>query len=279
MQTKAPLPGKCHHINRSIYRITAPNPGLMTGPGTNTYIIGDKKFLIIDPGPDIPEHIKNILNYTNGDIDLILATHTHLDHSPAAKILKKATGASIAGRIPPHLPNQDITFMPDFELKDGDTVTIEDTVLQVIRTPGHASNHICLYDAVHYCLFSGDHIIEGSSVVIDPPDGDMRSYLNSMKKIETYDMKYIAPAHGGIIDNPYDAIKQIVNHRLKREEKIIECLRIHPKIELLELVKYAYDDVNTGIHFLAERSLLAHLLKLKKENIVIIDENKWCLVQ
>ena len=98
-----------------------------------------------------------------------------------------------------------------------------------------------------------------------------------MRKIENYNIKYIAPAHGGIIDNPYDAIKQIVNHRLKREEKIIECLRLHPKIEILDLVKYAYDDVNSGIHFLAERSLLAHLLKLKKENIVIIDQNQWCL--
>jgi len=278
MQIKAPLPGKSHQINSSVHRITAPNPGLMTGPGTNTYIIGEKKFLIIDPGPDIHEHIENILNFTNGDIDLILATHTHPDHSPAAKILKKATGASVIGRLPPNLPDQDLTFEPDYELEDGDTVTIEDKILQVVSTPGHASNHICLYDAEHRCLFSGDHIIEGSSVLINPPDGDMKSYLNSMEKIETFDINYIAPAHGGIIDNPHEAIKQTVNHRLEREQKIIESLRLHPKIKLSDLVKYAYDDTGTEIHFLAERSLLAHLLKLKKENIVIMDENKWCLV-
>ena len=278
MQIKAPLPGKSHQINSSVHRITAPNPGLMTGPGTNTYIIGEKKFLIIDPGPDIPEHIENILNFTNGDIDLILATHTHPDHSPAAKILKKATGASVIGRLPPNLPDQDLTFEPDYELEDGDTVTIEDKILQVVSTPGHASNHICLYDAEHRCLFSGDHIIEGSSVLINPPDGDMKSYLNSMEKIETFDINYIAPAHGGIIDNPHEAIKQTINHRLEREQKIRESLRLHPKIKLSDLVKYAYDDTGTEIHFLAERSLLAHLLKLKKENIVIMDENKWCLV-
>ena len=135
-----------------------------------------------------------------------------------------------------------------------------------------------MYDAGHRCLFSGDHIIEGSSVLINPPDGDMKSYLNSMEKIETFDINYIAPAHGGIIDNPHEAIKQTVNHRLERERKLIESLRLHPKIKLSDLVKYAYDDTVTEIHFLAERSLLAHLLKLKKENIVIMDENKWCLV-
>ncbi len=277
MNKIAPIAGLLCELEAGIQRLTSPNAGLMTGPGTNTYILGKEEPIVIDPGPEIPEHIDRILEFTNGDIFSILVTHTHLDHSPATHLLAKETGAKVLGISPPPLDHQDTTFTPDKELKDGDTLETKELKLTAIYTPGHASNHMCYFYDEYRCLFSGDHIIDGSTVVINPPDGDMYDYLYSLERIKLINIKNILPGHGSVIDNPREIIEETVKHRIKRESKVIECLRAHPKVTLSELVQYVYDDIDKSLYFLAERSLLAHLLKLKKEDRVNVTNDCWQL--
>ena len=193
------------------------------------------------------------------------------------KSLAKLTGAKVIGKSPPDDQDHDQTFKPNREINDGDIINIEDIEIMAIETPGHASNHVCFFSKNHKALFSGDHLMNGSSVLINPPDGDMQNYINSLKKIESLEMKYIAPAHGAIFDNPYETIKQTLLHRLSREARIIKSLKNNPKSNLSNLVKYVYDDVDQSIHFIAERSLLAHLVKLEKEGIVNNEDDFWDL--
>jgi len=277
MSKIAPIAGLLCELKGGIQRLTSPNAGLMTGPGTNTYILGKEEHIVIDPGPEIPEHIDRILEFTNGNIFSILVTHTHHDHSPATHQLVNETGAKVLGISPPPLDHQDITFSPDKELKDGDTIETKELKLTAIYTPGHASNHMCYFHDEYRCLFSGDHIIDGSTVVINPPDGDMYDYLNSLEKIRLINIENIFPGHGSVIDNPREVIEATIKHRIKRESKVIECLRTHPKASLSDLVNCAYDDIDKSLYFLAERSLLAHLLKLKKDDRVSVTNDCWQL--
>jgi len=275
MRKILPKVGEIHHLKPGVCRLTAPNAGLMTGPGTNTYILGEKEFAIIDPGPVIEQHIQNILEFTQGNISWILVTHTHQDHSPAVLSLAKATGAQILGISPPLDGHQDMTFCPDQVLKDGDILTTKEFELTVIHTPGHASNHLCYLDTQHKWLFTGDHIMDGSTVVINPPDGSMGEYLNSMYKLNKKTINAVAPGHGAIIDNPYEVIDWIIEHRLKREKKVLKTLKASPNSKLSDLVKLAYSDVHESIHPLAERSLLAHLIKLSEDNLAQNHNDRW----
>ena len=277
MNKTAPIPGKYIQLDDSVLRLTAPNPSFMTGAGTNTYIIGNNDFLVIDPGPNIPKHIDMLLNATEGNISYLVATHTHPDHSEAVKPLAKLTGAKVIGKSPPKDQDHDQTFKPNKEINDGDIINIEDIEIMAIETPGHASNHVCFFSKSHKVLFSGDHLMNGSSVLINPPDGDMQKYISSFKKIDSLEMRYIAPAHGAIFDNPYEIIKHTLLHRLSREARIIKSLKNNPKSNLSNLVKYVYDDVDQSIHFIAVRSLLAHLVKLEKEGIVNNEDDFWDL--
>jgi len=277
MNKIAPISGLLCELEAGIQRLTSSNAGLMTGPGTNTYILGKEETIVIDPGPEIPEHIDKILECTNGNIFSILVTHTHFDHSPATCLLAKETGAKVLGISPPPLDHQDMTFFPDQELKDGDTLETKELKLTAIYTPGHASNHMCYFHDEYRCLFSGDHIIDGSTVVINPPDGDMGDYLNSLERIRLINIENIFPGHGSVIDNPREVIEGTIKHRIKRELKVIECLKVHPKVSLSDLVQYVYEDTDKSLYFLAERSLLAHLLKLKKEGRSNVVNDCWQL--
>ena len=278
MKNIPPIPGEVHQIKSGIRRLTAPNPGLMTGPGTNTYIFGEKKIAILDPGPEIHEHIERILELAKGNIFWILVTHTHPDHSPAVLSLAKATGAEVLGISPPHDGHQDMTFFPDRELKEGDLLSTEEFELKVIHTPGHASNHLCYLHNQHQGLFTGDHIMDGSTVVINPPDGKMSDYLNSMTKLKERSINAIAPGHGSIIKNPYEVIEWIIKHRLEREKIVLESVKQNPNINLKNLVTLVYADVEKYLHPLAERSLLAHLLKLQEDDLVKLNGDQWELI-
>ena len=178
-----------------IQRLLAPNPGMMTGPGTNTYLLGEKEIAVIDPGPAIDSHIAMIQEVASAPIRWIIVTHTHLDHSPAAYPLAEATGAKLVGKSPPNGSNQDQTFSPHRLLNNGDKIETEEFILTAIHTPGHASNHLCYLHEKLQWIFTGDHVMNGSTVVINPPDGNMQDYLNSLEKLKNSILVMQTDAH------------------------------------------------------------------------------------
>ena len=260
-------PGVAIRLSPRVRRVTARNPGVMTGPGTNTYLVAaGEECAVIDPGPADDRHIQAIVAAAPTPIRYILVTHTHRDHSPGATPLEAATGALLLGRTTPHPHWQDPAFVPDRELCHDDRLPLgSGCTLRVIHTPGHASNHLCFLLEEERTLFTGDHIIQGSTVVIDPPDGDMGAYLKSLESLLREPLDQLAPGHGTLIPRPHEAIRGLIQHRLRREAKVIGALpRQHPA-DLHTLVRSVYDDVAPQLHALAERSLLAHLLKLEAE--------------
>ena len=256
-------------LDRYVTRITAPNPGMMTGPGTNTYLVGGidngGDLAVIDPGPAIDAHIAKILEAGAGRIRWILATHTHVDHSPAAALLKAATGAQSMGRPRPAEGNQDHSFAPDRVLSDGDQLSLDGFNLRAIHTPGHASNHLCYLLEETRMLFTGDHVMQGSTVVINPPDGDMRVYLASLERLLALDVAIFAPGHGYLIGAPHKEVRRLIAHRLAREAKVAAALQRKGPATLEELVTDVYDEVSPRLHPVAMRSLTAHLDKLVAE--------------
>ena len=264
-------------LDRWVTRITAPNPGLMTGPGTNSYVIGG--VAVIDPGPALDSHIDQLLK--NSSLKWILCTHTHLDHSPAAAILKEKTGAKVLGRPAP--AGQDASFKPDFVLENGQRIQIDtrngSVSLRAIHTPGHASNHICYLLEQTRMLFTGDHVMQGSTVIINPPDGDMHAYLRSLESLLKRDIAIIAPGHGYLIGAPHKELRRLIAHRLNRERKVIAALERleHPSLE--EMLPLVYDDVPERVHRVASRSLTAHLDKLLAEGAVRLEESRYTLVR
>ncbi|HET6628607.1 MAG TPA: MBL fold metallo-hydrolase [Woeseiaceae bacterium] len=259
-------PGRPVDLAPGVTRLVAPNPGMMTGPGTNTYLLGADEIAVIDPGPAIAAHVSAILERTAGRLRWVLVTHTHVDHSPAARALVDATGAELLGRPAPPGRHQDGTFRPARVLDDGDVLAAPGFELAAVHTPGHASNHLCYRHAALGWLFTGDHIIDGSTVVIDPPDGNMGDYLRSLERLKHLDIQAIAPGHGNVIERPRETIDWIIAHRLEREAKIARVLAAHPGATLDALVRHAYDEVDASLHPIAERSLLAHLEKLETES-------------
>jgi len=255
-------PGIPKRLDRYVTRLTAANPGAMTGPGTNTYLVGEKELAVIDPGPAIEEHVEKIVAEGAGRIKWILTTHTHMDHSPAAAALKAATGAQMIGMRPPQGTSQDQGYRPDRVPVDGERLALGGVMLRAIHTPGHASNHLCYLLEQTRMLFTGDHVMQGSTVVINPPDGDMRAYLASLEKLLGFDIAIFAPGHGYLIGAPQKEVKRLVAHRLAREAKVAAALRRRGEATLEELVPDVYDDVSPRLHPVAARSLSAHLDKL-----------------
>ncbi len=181
--------------------------------------------------------------------------------------------------MPPKGRHQDQTFKPDHILDDGGTCETEEFSLRVIHTPGHASNHLCYLHAGHNLLFTGDHIINGSTVVIDPPDGSMGDYLRSLERLKEISMDAILPGHGEVMEQPQEAVDWLINHRLQREKKIIGVLRDQPDSTSRELVPRVYEDVDEKLHELAEHSLLAHLIRLEEELHARLENGRWRLTK
>jgi glyoxylase-like metal-dependent hydrolase (beta-lactamase superfamily II) len=271
-------PGIAVPLAQGVSRLVAPNPGMMTGPGTNTYLVGKQEIAVIDPGPKIDVHIDAIRNLASGPIRWVLVTHTHPDHSPAAKNLAAATGAELLGIPAPDGPVQDKSFAPDRQLGDGDLLETDEFTIRAVHTPGHASNHLCYRHEALRWLFTGDHIMSGSTVVIDPPDGNMKHYLESLEKLKTLDLAVLAPGHGPLIESPDEIVDWLIDHRLGREAKVVAALKENPGLTLKELTPHVYADVDEKLYRLASRSLLAHLLKLQTDNRATCDNDHWALM-
>jgi len=258
-----------------VRRLLAPNPSMMTGPGTNTYLFGTSEVAVVDPGPNLDDHIDRIQETAGAPIRWILATHTHPDHSPAVMPLAARTGAEVLGMPAPQGEIQDMTFRPDRVLEDGDELTTDDFCLQAVHTPGHASNHLCFRHAETNWLVTGDQVIDGSTVVINPPDGNMKHYIESLRHLKVMSCGALLPGHGDRIDDPARVINWIIEHRLEREAKVLAALKENPNLTSQELVPHVYQDVQEHLHKLAERSLFAHLEKLEADGIVEFRGGKW----
>jgi len=271
------VPGEVVRLGALVARITAPNPGMMTGPGTNTYVVGSARLALIDPGPESAAHLDALLAVVGDRLRWILCTHTHRDHSPGARALKAATGAEVIGMRAPQHDNQDAAFAPDRVFKHGDVLDGGDFTLRSVHTPGHASNHLCYLLEPAKLLFTGDHIMQGSTVVINPPDGDMVAYLKSLEALLALDIGHIAPGHGHVIERPHDEVRRLIAHRLKREQKVVDAFAIHNPSTLDELLPIVYSDTPERLHQVARRSLHAHLLKLERDGRVWQQGERWKL--
>jgi len=277
-------PGVLTVLSRRVRRLVAPNPGMMTGPGTNSYIVGDAEagdLAVIDPGPAIDGHVEALLEQVGQRLRWILCTHTHHDHSPAAAALKAATGAELIGMPPPPHSNQDQTFAPDRVFAHGDRLQVGGTTLRAVHTPGHASNHLCWYLEEERLLFTGDHIMQGSTVVISPPDGDMSAYLASLEGLLSLDIEAMAPGHGYLMVDAHAAVRQLVKHRLGREAKVAAALSAIAGVAgatLDALVARVYADTPEKLHPVARRSLHAHLLKLARDGRAVERDGRWSTI-
>ena len=257
-------------ISPLIRRVVARNPSMFTLHGTGTYIIGRGKVAIIDPGPDLSEHVTALLQAVqNETVTDILITHTHIDHSPATRAVKAATGAKTWG-FGPHGASGDETqveegadreFTPDNRIGDGDIVSGDGWTLEAIHTPGHTSNHLCLALKEENIMFSGDHVMGWSTSVISPPDGDMGDYLQSLRKLITREELRYWPTHGPAIENPRPFVKAFINHREERESQIQVCLA-DGLIKIPDIVERLYTNVDSRLHRAAGRSVLAHLIHM-----------------
>lgn len=249
-------------ISPLVRRITAKNPSHMTGAGTNTYLVGAKEIVVIDPGPEDEAHTAAILRAGRGRIRWIVCTHTHPDHSPGVPALKAATGAEVMAWSDRN------GLKTDRRLRDGDQLITDEFTLTAVHTPGHAGNHLCFFLEQERMLFSGDHIMQGSTVVITPPDGNMGAYLESLTKVRDLSPLKIAPAHGHVIIDPDAVIDWYLSHRLEREAQLHGLLLEMGSARIAQLVEAAYMPLDPVLIPMAKRSVHAHLRKLADEGRV-----------
>ena len=262
-------------LEPGIARVLAHNPSAFTYYGTQTYLIGNGEVAVIDPGPDLPEHLDALERAIGGrPVAAIMCTHTHRDHSPAARPLAERTRAPIIGCGPLALetvgPRADASFdgdyVPDRILADGETLQIDGEPLTAVATPGHTSNHLCF--AYRGALFSGDHVMGWSTTVVVPPDGDMAAYMASLDKLRQRDDRIYYPAHGDPIENPRRLVRGMMGHRKQREGQILRLLRDAPR-SIPVMVAAMYVGIDPRLFPAAERSVLAHLIDLRERGLVI----------
>jgi glyoxylase-like metal-dependent hydrolase (beta-lactamase superfamily II) len=268
--------GRCDQVSPLIRRVTARNPGPFTFLGTGTYIVGRGNVAVIDPGPDLGEHLEAILAAIPGEtVSHIVITHHHSDHSPLARALSKATGAKVWGRAVDTAPVEGEmqleaghdAFVPDVPLTGGEIISGQGWTLEAIHTPGHTSNHICYALKEENALFSGDHIMGWSTTVITPPDGDMGDYLRSLGTVQDRGFSTLWPTHGPPITDPAPFIAAYAAHRLDRERQILDRLAAGDR-PIKAMVPVIYAAVDPRLHAPAAHSVLAHMIGLVKSGRV-----------
>ncbi|GAB3375640.1 MBL fold metallo-hydrolase [Spongiibacter taiwanensis] len=274
------IAGELAPLRPGVHRILAPNPSVLTGEGTNTYLIGQRNITLLDPGPDMPEHLDAIdagIAKLGGQLERIVVTHTHTDHSPGAAALAKRHGVPVVGCDIDDDGYQDASFKADVSLSHGMQIDVDGEVLEAIHTPGHVGNHYCLLHHPSGVLFTGDHIMQGSTVVIIPPSGDMADYCHSLRLLLDYPLAALAPGHGHLIDRPRDEIETLLAHRQGREDKVVAAMISVGEADLDTLLPVAYEDVPASIWPVARLSLLAHVLKLQREGRAVCAADRWRL--
>jgi len=268
-------------LDGGISRLLAHNPSAFTYFGTQTYVAGDREIAIIDPGPDLPEHLDAIEQAIGGRrVVAIMCTHTHRDHSPASRPLAERTGAPIVGCAPLALetvgPRADASFdgdyAPDRVLADGEKIAVEGKPITAVATPGHTSNHLCF--AYGDALFTGDHVMGWSTTVVVPPDGDMAAYMASLDKLRQRDDRVYYPAHGPPVTNPQQYVRHLVGHRMQREKQILSLVTEKPR-PIPDIVANAYPGLDPRLVIAAGGSVLAHLLDLERRGLVENQGDSW----
>jgi glyoxylase-like metal-dependent hydrolase (beta-lactamase superfamily II) len=268
-------------LEPGVARVLAHNPSAFTYYGTQTYVVGEDEVAVIDPGPDDPAHMDALVDSVGGRrLAAILCTHTHRDHSPAARPLSERTGAPVIGCAPLALeavgPRADASFdgdySPDRVLEDGERIEVDGRSLIAVATPGHTSNHLCF--AWGDALFTGDHVMGWSTTVVVPPDGDMADYMASLDKLRKRGDRIYFPAHGPPVTNPAQYVRHLVGHRLQREAQILRLVTEHPR-DIPDIVANAYPGLDPRLTTAAGGSVYAHLLDLERRGAVVQDEDLW----
>ncbi len=278
-------PGTIERIEPLVRRVLAPNPSAFTYSGTQTFIVGTGAVAVIDPGPDLPEHVEALLAGLKGEtVAAILCTHTHRDHSPAAALLQAATGAPIIGCAALTMDDEgpradaafDAEYLPDRVLADGERLEGDDWMLEAVATPGHTSNHLCFALPESGALFSGDHVMGWSTTIVSPPDGDMADYMASLEKLQAREDRIYYPAHGPAIERPKRLVRGMIGHRRQREGQILRRLRDGSHL-IPEMVATMYKGIDPRLHGAAGRSVLAHLIDLETRGLVARQGEGWSL--
>lgn len=275
--------GQSMTLEPLVRRVLATNPSAFTYTGTQTYIVGQGEVAVIDPGPDLPEHVDAILAAVAGErVAAILCTHTHRDHSPASRAVAAATGAPIIGcaalAIEDGGPRSDAAFdadyAPDRVLANGEPLGGPGWTLTAVATPGHTSNHLCFALEESGALFTGDHVMGWSTSVVSPPDGDMTAYLASLELLLAREDRVFYPAHGEPVDNPRRLVRGMLGHRKQREGQILRLLAEGPQ-QIPAMVTKMYAGLDARLHGAAGRSVLAHLIDLERRGAVRAEGDAW----
>ena len=268
-------------LEPGVARLLAHNPSPFTYFGTQTYLVGDDELVVIDPGPELDEHVAAIVKAVDGrNVAAISCTHTHRDHSPASRALQQATGAPIIGCAPLALesigPRADASFdkqySPDHVLADGEAIEFDGgRKLTAVATPGHTSNHLCF--SFGDALFTGDHVMGWSTTVVVPPDGDMAEYMRSMEKLRRRGDRIYYPAHGPAVTKPAQLVRGMIGHRMQRERQILKLVGQQPR-DIHDIVANAYPGLDPRLVPAAGGSVYAHLLDLRQRGLVEVGEGE-----
>ncbi len=275
---------KLEQIEPEIARVLAHNPSAFTYYGTQSYLIGTDELAVIDPGPDLPEHLDALVEAIGGrPVAAIMCTHTHRDHSPASRPLAERVGAPVIGCAPLALetvgPRADAAFDGDYAadrvLEEGDTIEVDGKNVVAIATPGHTSNHLCF--AYEGALLTGDHVMGWSTTVVFPPDGDMGAYMTSLDKLRQRDDRIYLPAHGPPVTNPQQYVRGLMGHRMQREKQILKLVAEQPR-DISSIVRSAYPGLDERLITAAGGSVHAHLLDLERRELVKRIGDRWTTV-
>ncbi|MFO1426143.1 MAG: MBL fold metallo-hydrolase [Steroidobacteraceae bacterium] len=265
-------PGVPLEIAPGVRRVVAPNASPMTGPGTNSYVLGE--VAVVDPGPDDPRHIERLLALAPR-LAQVFVTHTHGDHSPGAAALAARSGARLVGRAPPGDGRQDLSFHPQHEPGRDELFPLEGLRLRAIDTPGHASNHVCYLVEEAGLLLSGDHVLDGVTPVILAPDGDMADYIEALRRLKGYPLRAIAPGHGRVLGDPFAVIDGVIAHRLEREAQVVATLGALSPAPTDAVLDVVYAGLDPRLRNFARASLTAHLIKLEREGRARREGDTW----
>ena len=261
-------PGDVVRLSPSVRRITQNNPGLMTGPGTNTYLVGERSLVILDPGENDNDHFDVVLQAVGSvPVELVVPTHAHPDHWPLAGRLAHALGSQTAGYGPHN------GFVPDRRVSDGELLRGDGWTLEALYTPGHISDHLSYLFHEEQALFSGDHVMGWSTSIIASPDGNLNSYMSSLRRLLALEIQVMYPAHGGRVRNARQRVEELIAHRNMRTEQIVQNLHKGEKTAT-ELVELIYSDVDRRLHAAARQSVKAHLDSLMEQGQVALHSNR-----